>query len=195
MALSERFDAAVAMASELHRPQTRKGTSIPYVSHLLAVCGLVLEHGGTEDEAIAALLHDAVEDVGPEALEGIRGAFGDGVASLVRALSDTDQHPKPPWRERKEQYLRHLERAPRSVLLVSCADKLHNLRAVVRDYRDLGDALWDRFNASASEQVWYYRRLEDVFHRRLGGGLVADLSRALADLEWLLGSPVSMGAD
>jgi (p)ppGpp synthase/HD superfamily hydrolase len=115
--------------------------------------------------------------------------FGDEVADLVFALSDTDITPKPPWRARKEEYLFHLEAAPMGVLRVSAADKLHNLRSIVRDYLDVGEDLWNRFSAPSSDQIWYYRALSDVFRRRLGGPLASDLSRTLADLEWLMVSP------
>jgi (p)ppGpp synthase/HD superfamily hydrolase len=188
--LTERFDQAFLLASELHRTQMRKSTEIPYISHLMTVSALVLENGGTEEEAIAALLHDAVEDQGGRAtLDRIREQFGDGVADLVMALSDTDVTPKPPWRERKEQYLQHLEVAPISVLRVSAADKRHNARTIVKDYLLMGEDLWNRFSAPAAEQIWYYRSLADVFRRRLGGSLASELSRAVADLEWLMGSP------
>jgi (p)ppGpp synthase/HD superfamily hydrolase len=188
--LSGRFDAALKLASDLHRAQMRKSTDIPYLAHLLAVAGLVLEHGGTEDEAIAGLLHDAVEDQGGQpTLEVIRRGFGDEVADLVAALSDTDVTPKPPWRTRKEEYLLHLEEAPMGVLRVSAADKLHNVRAIVRDYLEIGEDLWNRFSAPSSDQIWYYRALSDVFRRRLGGTLAADLSRTVSDLEWLMVSP------
>jgi (p)ppGpp synthase/HD superfamily hydrolase len=188
--LTGRFDAAYQLASDLHRRQRRKSTDIPYLSHLLAVAGLVLEHGGDEDEAIAALLHDAVEDQGGQpTLDLIRLEFGANVADLVSALSDTDETPKPPWRPRKEAYLLHLEDAPTGVLRVSAADKLHNARSIVRDYLVFGEDLWNRFSAPASDQIWYYRSLSDVFLRRLGGPLASDLSRAVADLEWLMVSP------
>jgi (p)ppGpp synthase/HD superfamily hydrolase len=188
--LTGRFDAALQLASDLHRPQTRQSTDIPYVAHLLAVASLVLEHGGTEDEAIAGLLHDAVEDQGGQATANlIRRHFGDEVADLVRALSDTDITPKPPWRTRKEEYLLHLEDAPIGVLRVSAADKLHNARCIVRDYLHAGEDLWNRFSAPASDQIWYYRSLSEVFRRRLGGPLASDLSRTVADLEWLMVSP------
>jgi (p)ppGpp synthase/HD superfamily hydrolase len=188
--LTERFDAAFKLASDLHRTQMRKSSDTPYISHLMAVSALVLENGGTEDEAIAGLLHDAVEDQGGQpTLALIRRQFGDVVADMVSALSDTDQSPKPPWRARKEQYLEHLEEAPVPVLRVSAADKLHNVRAMVRDYRAYGEELWNRFSAPAADQIWYYRSLADVFRRRLGGPLASDLSRSVADLEWLMGSP------
>jgi (p)ppGpp synthase/HD superfamily hydrolase len=188
--LTERFDGAFTLASDLHRSQMRKSSAIPYLSHLLAVTALVLENGGSEDEAIAGLLHDAVEDQGGQAtLDRIRREFGDVVADMVSALSDTDQTPKPPWRARKEQYLEHLEVAPVAVLRVSAADKLHNIRSIVRDYRAYGEDLWNRFSAPAVDQIWYYRALADVFRRRLGGPLASDLSRTVSDLEWLMGSP------
>jgi len=188
--LSGRFDAALKLASDLHRTQMRKSSDIPYLAHLLAVAGLVLEHGGSESEAIAGLLHDAVEDQGGQpTLELIRLEFGDEVADLVFALSDTDATPKPPWRARKEAYLVHLEDAPMGVLRVSAADKLHNVRTIVRDYLDFGEDLWNRFSAPSSDQIWYYRALSDVFRRRLGGPLASDLSRTVADLEWLMVSP------
>jgi (p)ppGpp synthase/HD superfamily hydrolase len=188
--LSQRFDAAFMMASNLHRTQTRKSTQIPYLSHLMAVSGLVLENGGSEDEAIAGLLHDAVEDQGGSAtLKLIRHEFGDAVAEMVSALSDTDETPKPPWRARKEAYLLHLEDASQAVLRISAADKLHNARSILRDYLIFGEDLWNRFSAPAAEQLWYYRSLADVFRRRMGGPLASDLSRTVADLEWLMGSP------
>ena len=130
-----------------HRDQRRKGTEIPYIGHLLGVCSLVIEDGGTEDEAIAALLHDAAEDQGGEqTLERIRAEFGDHVAEIVRACSDTLEDPKPPWRTRKEAYLAHLDEQPAPVLRVSLADKLFNARAILRDYLSVGDELWQRFN-------------------------------------------------
>jgi GTP pyrophosphokinase len=184
--LTERFDTALGYASAAHRSQLRKGTTIPYVSHLLAVASRVLEAGGDEDEAIAALLHDTVEDQGgPARLADITMRFGQRVADLVAGTSDTDETPKPPWRQRKLAYLEHLA-APttdRSVLLVSAADKLHNARSVVADVRLSGPATWKRFNAGADEQLWYYRSLRDVFRRRLPGPLTDELSDVVGDLE------------
>lgn len=141
MILSERFDTALAMASDLHRQQMRKGTTTPYVAHLLAVTAIVLEHGGTEDQAIAALLHDAPEDQGGRAtLERIRDHFGDGVAGIVEDCTDTFEEPKPEWLPRKVSYLKHLEHlAEEAAVLVSAADKLHNLRAIRSDYSQHGD--------------------------------------------------------
>ena len=147
--LTRRFDEALVYATHLHEGTFRKETSIPYVSHLLAVCARVLEDGGSEDEAIAALLHDAVEDAGGrERLGAIRARFGERVAAIVAGCSDTDQSPKPPWRERKERYIGHLKtEADASTLRVSLADKLHNARAILRDHRAMGEAIWGRFNS------------------------------------------------
>src|SRR5829696_6570189 len=124
----------------------RKGTNIPYVTHLLAVAAIVGENGGTEDEVIAALLHDAVEDQGGAATrDEIRRRFGDSVTTIVEGTSDTDVVPKPPWRERKQSYINHVGEAPRSVRLVSAADKLHNARSILVDLRAEGEAAWRRF--------------------------------------------------
>ena len=145
--LTTRFDEALAYASDLHRTQERKGSGIPYVGHLLSVASLVIEGGGTEDQAIAGLLHDAVEDQGgAPTLAVIRERFGDGVARIVEQCSDTDEVPKPPWKQRKQQYVDHLVYASKETILVSLADKLDNARAILRDYRTDGPALWDRFS-------------------------------------------------
>lgn len=164
--VSERFTQAAAYAFELHARQARKTTTVPYVSHLLAVCSLVLEDDGTEGEAIAALLHDGPEDQGGRAvLDDIRRRFGADVAAMVDGLSDTLEHPKPPWRKRKVAYLGRLRDEPESVLRVSLADKLHNLRSIAVD----GDGVWDRFNAPKSDQAWYFGELLAVFEERLPG--------------------------
>ncbi len=162
--LSRRFEEALVYANRLHASQARNGTAIPYVSHLLAVSSLVLEAGGDEDEAIAALLHDGPEDQGGRAtLEEIRRLFGGPVAEIVAECSDTFESRKPPWQQRKEAYLRHLPGASRSARLVSCADKLHNARAILADYRTYGDLLWDRFNAGCDDILWYYGELARIF--------------------------------
>ena len=182
--LSTRFDEALVYASQLHRDQLRKGTQIPYVSHLLAVTASVLEHGGTEDEAIAALLHDAVEDQGgPETREEIRERFGEEVAAIVDGCSDTDTLPKPPWCERKSAYIAHVVEAPRSVRLVSTADKLHNARAILADYRVIGEPLWDRFNGGRNGTLWYYRALANAFRAVESNPLTKELDRTVAKLE------------
>ncbi|WP_058557196.1 HD domain-containing protein [Thiohalocapsa sp. ML1] len=181
--LSPRFEDALIYATRLHATQTRKGSGVPYISHLLAVAGLVLEAGGGEDHAIAALLHDAAEDQGGLAtLAAIRARFGDAVADIVAACSDTFEEPKPPWHARKRAYLEHLRDAPPAVRLVSCADKLHNARAIAADYRRHGDALWQRFNAGPDDILWYYRELSAIFNAQGPEHLAAELALVVAEL-------------
>jgi (p)ppGpp synthase/HD superfamily hydrolase len=163
--LTERYSDALTFAAEAHRSQVRKGTSVPYLSHLLAVSGLVLEHGGDEDQAIAGLLHDAIEDVGTHLRGPIRDRFGPDVLAIVEGCTDAEVIPKPPWQARKERYIAHLQTAPLPVLRVSAADKLHNARCILSDYRAIGPSLWQRFNATPTQIAWYYRSLADVFAR------------------------------
>lgn len=179
---TERFDAAVTLARTLHADQARKGTKVAYLSHLLGVASLVMEYGGDEDQVIAALLHDAVEDAGGAPTEAaIRDQFGDRVADIVRACSDTDVMPKPPWEERKRAYLEHLVGVDDTTLLVSLADKVHNARSLASDLSVHGDALWDRFHASSEQSHWYYDSLADIYAERLGEtALVAELRSAIA---------------
>lgn len=184
MTLTNRFADALTLANRLHAGQVRKGTAVPYVAHVLAVSGIALEHGADEDEAIAALLHDAVEDCGgTPVLADIRQRFGDRVADIVSACSDTDVTPKPPWQARKEAYLAHLKDAPASVRLVSAADKLHNARAILADYRQIGEALWSRFNASKAQTLWYYRALVEAFDAHGATALVQELDRTVTEIE------------
>ncbi|MCU0866616.1 MAG: HD domain-containing protein [Planctomycetes bacterium] len=184
--LGPRFDQALLLASELHRQQVRKESGVPYVSHLLAVCALALEHGADEDQAIAALLHDAVEDQGglPTAAR-IRTQFGDRVAELVLALTDAVVVPKPPWRARKEAYLQHLAAAPAAVLLVSCCDKIHNARSIVTDHAQSGAALWSRFTGGRDGTLWYYRELAAIFARRGPAGPARLLGELAARMQQL----------
>ena len=187
MPLSGRFQEALAYACELHAEQKRKGTEIPYVAHLLAVASIALEHGASEDEAMAAALHDAVEDQGGRPIgEEIRRRFGDAVADIVYGCTDAEVIPKPPWRDRKEQYVAHLAQAPRSVLLVSASDKLHNARALVADYRQLGDDLWPRFAGGRDGTLWYYRALVGAFQAVFPGRLTEELDRVVSELERLV---------
>ena len=180
MPLTDRFDDALVYASRLHREQTRKGSDIPYVAHLLAVCSLVIEHGGSEDQAIAALLHDAAEDQGGEPrLNEIRARYGAAVADIVADCTDAWTEPKPPWRPRKEAYLAALPSKPPASLLVSLADKTHNASAILGDYRELGDELWDRFNGGREGTIWYYRSLSEVFDKVMPGALAGQLSRTV----------------
>ncbi len=168
--LTERFDQAVLMALEHHRVHLRKGTAVPYASHVMAVTGIVLELGGGEDEAIAAMLHDAVEDGGgPMMLGRIRARFGDRTALMVQENSDTDEESKPPWPERKRRYLAAIpEKQPGSVL-VSFADKLHNARAINADLAIMGESLWQRFNASPQQTIGYYTALRSAFANSSAG--------------------------
>jgi (p)ppGpp synthase/HD superfamily hydrolase len=179
--LTERFDEAFHYAHRLHRTQTRKGTTIPYISHLMTVAALVVEHGGNEDQAIGALLHDAAEDQGGvKTLEDIRRRFGDAVAEIVSDCTDAWTEPKPDWRARKEAYLANLSAKPKQSLLVSLADKTHNAEAILFDYRVLGDPLWQRFNGGAEGTRWYYSALARVFSQTIPGRLSDRLSRAVA---------------
>jgi GTP pyrophosphokinase len=164
----------------------RKGTRIPYVTHLLAVASLVGEQGGDEDQVIAALLHDAVEDQGgAPTLEAIRGRFGQEVASIVAGCTDAETVPKPPWRQRKEAYLEHLHKAPACVRLVSAADKLHNARAIVSDLRSLGSELWPRFNGGRDGTLWYYEGLIRAFRDGWQHPLIDELERVVEEMRRL----------
>ena len=157
-----RFEAAFLFAADKHRSHVRKGTTIPYISHLMQVAGLVLENGGNEDEAIAGLLHDVIEDQDVTPAE-IEERFGATVKDIVVACSDSMGSEKAPWKERKEAYVAHIAAAPKSVRLVSSCDKLHNARAILNDYRERGESLWGRFNASRNQILWYYRALANAF--------------------------------
>ncbi len=191
MYLSSRYEAALVMASQLHASQKRKGTSIPYISHLLAVSSLVLEHGGSEDQAIAALLHDAVEDQGGlPTLVKIRDHFGDVVAEIVDHCTDAYEEPKPEWRIRKEEYIASIAKKPLDAVLVSCADKLHNARAILNDLRTLGDELWGRFTGGKEGTLWYYQSLVDAFDDTLGNSLSEELKRTVNEI-----NDLSMPAD
>jgi (p)ppGpp synthase/HD superfamily hydrolase len=190
--LSPRFDDALVFAANLHREQRRKGSNTPYIAHLLAVTALALEHGAGEDEAIAALLHDAVEDQGgAPMLAEIRDRYGDTVADIVAGCTDTDQEHKPSWRPRKERYLAHIREAPASVRLVSAADKLHNARSVLADYRALGEDLWSRFTGGREGTLWFYRAMVDSLREGRQPGeerldaLIAELDRVVSELEQL----------
>lgn len=171
-----RLAEAAAYALTIHADQTRKGTTIPYIAHLLQVSGLVLEHGGTEEQAIAGLLHDAIEDVGAAQEAAIIERFGPAVGAIVRACTDADTVPKPPWRARKEAYLAHLETVPGEALLVSGADKLHNARAILADLRAVGPGVFSRFNGGMDGTLWYYEQLAAAFERLLPGTLAAELA-------------------
>jgi (p)ppGpp synthase/HD superfamily hydrolase len=186
MALSARFSDALVLACQLHAEQRRKGSDVPYVAHLLGVAAIALEHGADEDEAIAAVLHDAVDDQGGAAVrEDIRGRFGDRVTRIVDDCSDSGAIPKPPWRQRKERYLAHLAVADASARLVCAADKLHNVRSLIDDYRSHGEALWQRFNGGREGTLWYYRAVVTALGTTSHPRLVAALAREVRALEHL----------
>jgi (p)ppGpp synthase/HD superfamily hydrolase len=182
MILTTRFGDAVVYAAAAHAGQVRKGTGIPYVSHVLEVAALVIAHGGDEDQAITGLLHDVPEDTGGRAsLDDIRRRFGDAVADMVDGCTDTYETPKPPWRPRKEAYISRLPTLSAATRLVSAADKVTNLRAIVDDYRVIGDALWARF-AGGSDTIWYYRTIARVFRATERTGLTDKLDRLVDQL-------------
>ncbi|HKH98436.1 MAG TPA: HD domain-containing protein [Candidatus Sulfotelmatobacter sp.] len=186
MKLGPRFQRAFLFAAEKHAGQARKASTIPYVAHLMGVASLVLEAGGDEDLAIAALLHDVVEDCGgAPMLKEVRRRFGSRVAKVVDGCTDADTYPKPPWRERKEKYIRHLKKADAGTRLVSAADKLNNLRSILSDYRALGESIWSRFTGGREGTLWYYRTLRDEFLRRKPNRITRDFDLAMDELESL----------
>jgi (p)ppGpp synthase/HD superfamily hydrolase len=183
---TDRFASAMAYAYQVHQGQVRKGTDIPYIAHILGVTAIAMEYGADDDQSIAALLHDAAEDGGGEAtLAEIRARFGDGVADIVLGCSDSlveDPEDKLPWQERKENYLAHLENASASICLVSAADKLHNVRSIIRDYHQHGEAIWDRFQGRRDGTLWYYETVAHTLARRHHSQLTRDLQRAVDEL-------------
>jgi GTP pyrophosphokinase len=185
---SERFVEAVGYAADLHKDQARKGGEVPYLSHLLAVASFVIEDGGDEDEAIAALLHDAAEDQGGRPrLEDIRARFGPKVAHIVEGCTDSWTRPKEPWMDRKERYVEHAKKLDRETLRVSAADKVHNAYTILRDLRTHGDAVWERFNASADDIIWYYDALVRSFRDAGGSPLVDELERVVRGIKREIG--------
>ena len=192
--LTEHFDRAVQYANRIHANQTRKGTDVPYMTHLLGVASLVLENGAqSEEEVIGALLHDAAEDQGGRPrLEDIREQFGEQVAHIVDACTDSYENPKPPWRPRKEAYVAHVrQRVERGgdepALRVSLADKLHNTRAIIADVRESGDAVFERFNGKKDGTIWYYAALVEAF-RGFPNRMVGELEREVTELRRLAGT-------
>jgi (p)ppGpp synthase/HD superfamily hydrolase len=188
MSLSSRFLDAFAYAARLHAAQQKKGASTPYLAHLMSVTALVLDDGGTEEEAIGALLHDAVEDQGGRGrLDDIRERFGPEVAAIVEGCSDSFTTPKPPWIERKRAYVEHARHLDGPTLRVSSADKVTNATAILRDWHKVGDRVWDRFNASREDVLWYYGSLVEAFRASGGGALTEELARVVAALRACLG--------
>ena len=189
--LGPRFDEALVYAASAHRRQIRKGSGVPYLSHLLGVASLVLEHDGDEIAAIGALLHDCIEDCGSEHAEFIRAQFGDEVLTIVEACSDASVPKgaeKPEWTGRKQGYIAHLADQPPAVLLVSASDKLHNARSIQSDLRQEGRSVWDRFSRGGSDQLWYYRTLTDTFLSlvpKVPARLADELHRTVGEIELL----------
>jgi len=182
--LNEKFEQALQFACEVHRHQKRKGTEVPYVTHLMTVSALVGEHGGDEEQMTAALLHDAMEDQGVTYRQ-IEQRFGKRVAEIVEACTDSIEQPKPPWRQRKERYLAHLVQASADAKLVSVADKVHNARSILTDLRIHGPAVWDRFTADRESILWYYQSLIKAFRQNWQHPLIDELERSVREIERL----------
>jgi (p)ppGpp synthase/HD superfamily hydrolase len=185
---SHRLTEAFREAALLHANQYRKGTEIPYLSHLLGTCAIALDYGATEAEAIAALLHDAIEDCSSaEHARAVVGQFGQEILRIVEACTDADTHPKPPFQERKERYIAHLANVDHAVLLISASDKLHNARAIITDFRSVGASVWARFSAPREKELWYYRALVTAFRENPAHepALVAELDWAVTEMERL----------
>lgn len=186
MKLGPRFRKAFLFAAEKHAGQPRKASTIPYIAHLMGVAGLVLEAGGDEDLAIAALLHDVVEDCGGmPMLKEVRRRFGARVARIVDGCTDAYVTPKPAWEARKRSYMERLRKEDAGTRLVSAADKLNNVRSILSDYRAVGELVWSRFNGGREGTLWYYRTLRDEFLRDKPNRITLDLVLAVKELESL----------
>jgi len=184
--LSPKFHQAILYAAKLHGGKLRKKTRIPDIGHILAVTAIALEYGANETEAIAALLHDAVEDAGGrKRLNDIERKFGRAVARIVHGCTDSLAEPKPSWLDRKMEYVAHVRSAPMSTKLVSASDKLQNVRSLLRNYREEGERLWRRYNCGKEGALWYYRALVKAFTGKRIKPLVRELDRALSELESL----------
>ncbi len=182
---SELWQQAFTYASDLHATQTRKGKDVPYISHLMGVAAIVLEQGGTENQAIGALLHDAVEDQ-EVTVEEIRKRFNDEVAEIVGGCTDAETESKSEWRGGKEEYIAHLSEAGPSVWLVAAADKLYNALNILEDYRIEGESLWDRFTGGKDGTLWYYKSLAKTFREINPSPLTDELGRVVSELEKLV---------
>ena len=195
MKLGQRFLKAFFFAAEKHRGQPRKASTSPYVAHLIGVASLVLEAGGDEDLAIAALLHDVVEDCGgAKMLKEVHRRFGKRVAEIVDGCTDAYVMPKPEWRKRKETYIHRLRNETADTRLVSAADKLNNVRSILSDYREVGESVWSRFNGGRDGTLWYYRTLRDEFLRDRPNRITRDLQLAVNELESLAAKHTSSSA-
>ena len=173
---------ALSLVAEEFRSIPRKGTNIPYLSHLMQVAVWVAERGGSEDQILAAILHDYIEDIDGATEEGVAERFGPNVARMVAALSDSTGEPKPPWKERKVAYLEHLAAEPPDVKLVSACDKLHNATSILRDFRAIGDELWERFTAHRDQTLWYYREVVAALGTDWDHPIVAELDELVKTL-------------
>jgi len=184
MQFTPRIERAFSMARQLHTMQTRKGNGSPYIAHLLAVASLVIENGGTEDEAIAALLHDSVEDQGGlNTLHEIRAQFGDSVSEIVDECTDSFDDPKPPWKERKKAFIESISQKSKSAALVLLADATHNAGSLLNDFRSIGDDIWEQFNGGKTGTLWYYRSLAEVLNRSGSSNLVQQLQSFVVALD------------
>ncbi len=185
MELTKAFEEALVYALRLHETQRRKGSGVPYIAHLLAVASLVIEDGGDETQAIAALLHDAIEDQGGDtARQEIRRKFGEHVLAIVETCSESDTKPKPPWKERKDRLLRQMREASPEALRVAVADKLHNLRSIVADRERQGEDIWKRFSSGKDAQLWFYHSFTEIVRGRFESPMMTEierLERILAD--------------
>ncbi len=194
MNLSPKFENALHYAVLVHAHQVRKGSGTPYIAHLLGVASIALENGANEGEAIAALLHDAGEDAGGDGrIADIRHRFGDAVADIVQGCTDAVTIPKPPWRKRKEDYIAHVSTVSASVRLVSASDKLYNARAILADFRQVGDEVWTRFKGGKDGTLWYYRSLITAFRQASKSPLIDELDRVVTELEHLAIKPAGGG--
>jgi (p)ppGpp synthase/HD superfamily hydrolase len=188
---SERLDLGLAFVAKAFRHRVRKGTEIPYLSHLLAVMVTVAEHGGDEDQMLAALLHDYLEDIEGADVRELEASFGPRVTGFVLALSDSVTHPKPAWDARKRAYIDQLAREPGELKLVSAADKLHNARSLLRDHALVGEALWERFTATREQTLWYYRSMIEALASGWRHPLLDELADTVTELERVAGEPSS----
>ncbi len=182
----DRYNFAINYAANLHNGQYRKGTQIPYITHLMSVSSSVFEYGGNLDQAIAGLLHDSIEDQGAKTnYEEIKSHFGEVVEEIVRACTDSESIPKPPWQERKSQYLRNLKHKPQYIKLVVACDKLHNAQSIVRDVHIHGKTVWNRFNATPTQTLWYYEGILSAISD-LNNPVIKTLEKVILDLKALV---------
>lgn len=184
--LSPKFEKALSFATQLHATQYRKGSKAPFITHLLSVCAIILEDGGTEDEAIAGLLHDAVEDQGGlKTLEAIKNTFGERIAQIVLECSETHLSPKPPWKERKVQSLAKMKQISDSAIRVVLADKVHNSQSLIREHQKYGTIIWNNFKAGREGTVWYFNQVCAVLNERTNSELIHELKLAVNRIEVL----------